>query len=299
MKETPEQYADLSPKKQENSGFSSQLLGFAVLVGAWLYFTGWTYRWTYFAFFQLEVTTLDLPIESYYIGAMQAFFLSPLAILRASVAFILTAIFIAVMLWVFNNNLIGNFIRNRRQKTLQFLYKQARIHRQIWLSQLLNSVTIFESDAWKVFEFWRSLVNEIAVALVIFTVTFWLAHWQAQSDAWKDAVNATSTLPVVTIVAPEDRIPIGRLPNDLSNNPSGFRVIGDRERYLNLMGRETNESSDRDHQRVWRLLIARGSYFYIFPALAQKEGNLSPPILMIHESESSEHLIILSPTDFP
>jgi len=33
-----------------------KLLGVLALLAAGLYFTGWTYRWTYFSFFQLEVT---------------------------------------------------------------------------------------------------------------------------------------------------------------------------------------------------------------------------------------------------
>lgn len=292
MKQTPEKYADLSPKKRELSSFSSQLLAIVVLIAAWLYFTGWTYRWTYFAFFQLEVTTLDLPIESYYIAAVQAFFGSPRAILRAIAAFLLAAIAIPIVLWVLNNYLVANVARKLRQQILQCLYRQARVRRQTWLSHLLNSFTIFESDRGRTLEFWRSLLNEMAVALVIFTLTFWLARWQAEIDAWKDAVNATSTFPVVTIVAPEDEIPLGRLPNS-PNNPQGYRIIGDRERYLNFFGKETNDTSG-DNPRVWRLLVDRGGYFYIFPALAEKNESLRPPILMIRESQSGDRLIILS-----
>jgi len=51
-----------------------KLLGVLALLAAGLYFTGWTYRWTYFSFFQLEVTTLNLPGESFYLAAFQTFF---------------------------------------------------------------------------------------------------------------------------------------------------------------------------------------------------------------------------------
>ncbi len=59
-----------------------KLLGVLALLAAGLYFTGWTYRWTYFSFFQLEVTTLNLPGESFYLAAFQTFFGEPLAFLR-------------------------------------------------------------------------------------------------------------------------------------------------------------------------------------------------------------------------
>ncbi|MEG4857246.1 hypothetical protein QUB75_06105 [Microcoleus sp. K1-B6] len=38
-------------------GTFASILG---LLSAALFFTGWIYRWAYFGFFQLEVTTLDL-----------------------------------------------------------------------------------------------------------------------------------------------------------------------------------------------------------------------------------------------
>jgi hypothetical protein len=59
-----------------------KLLGVLALLAAALYFTGWAYRWTYFSFFQLEVTTLNLPTESFYLAAFQTFFGEPFAILR-------------------------------------------------------------------------------------------------------------------------------------------------------------------------------------------------------------------------
>lgn len=44
------------------------------LLAAALYFTGWIYRWAYYAFFQIEVTTLNLPFESFLIVPLQVFF---------------------------------------------------------------------------------------------------------------------------------------------------------------------------------------------------------------------------------
>ena len=79
----------------------------------------------------------------------------------------------------------------------------------------------------------------------------------------------------------------------LLDNPSGFRIIGDRSLYERLLGKELTDISNPEQSRVWRLLIDRDGYFYIFPALPNKDRNLSVPVLLIYES--SEQLTILSP----
>ncbi len=76
-------------------------------------------------------------------------------------------------------------------------------------------------------------------------------------------------------------------------NPSGFRIIGDRNLYNQLLGKELTNTSDPNQYRVWRLLIDRDGYFYIFPALPNKDRNLSVPVLIVYES--SEQMTILSP----
>jgi hypothetical protein len=51
-----------------------------------LYFTGWIYRWFYFGFFQVELTTLNLSLESFYIASFSLLFRSPWAILKTIAA---------------------------------------------------------------------------------------------------------------------------------------------------------------------------------------------------------------------
>lgn len=43
-------------------GTFASLLG---LLGIFLYFTGWIYRWAYFGWFSLEINRLDLPLRSF------------------------------------------------------------------------------------------------------------------------------------------------------------------------------------------------------------------------------------------
>ena len=57
-------------------------------------------------------------------------------------------------------------------------------------------------------------------------ILFWLARIQGTTDARRDAVNETSTLPVITLVLPEKQIALGQnLDRDNPFNPSlkGYR----------------------------------------------------------------------------
>jgi len=76
-------------------GTFASILG---LLSAALFFTGWIYRWAYFGFFQLEVTTLDLPFESFLFVPIQVFLGSFSAFCRTVFAVILTALVIQLTL---------------------------------------------------------------------------------------------------------------------------------------------------------------------------------------------------------
>ncbi|MFM6404491.1 MAG: hypothetical protein ACKPGT_07470, partial [Microcystis sp.] len=52
----------------------------AGLIGAGLYYTGWVYRWAYFAYYQLGITSLDFPVESFLLLPLQVFFGTPQSI---------------------------------------------------------------------------------------------------------------------------------------------------------------------------------------------------------------------------
>ncbi|EDX71548.1 hypothetical protein MC7420_5173 [Coleofasciculus chthonoplastes PCC 7420] len=60
-----------TPPDPNEPNLLGKVTSLVVLLGAGLYFTGWTYRWAYFSFFNLEVSTLNLPFESFYIAAFQ------------------------------------------------------------------------------------------------------------------------------------------------------------------------------------------------------------------------------------
>ncbi|MEQ8995727.1 MAG: hypothetical protein RID53_04380 [Coleofasciculus sp. B1-GNL1-01] len=284
-----------TPPDPNEPNLFANLTSFVVLLGAGLYFTGWTYRWAYFHFFHIDVSTLNLPIESFYIAAFHALFGSPLAILRTAIALILTAIAIHLTLWLIQNQVtmtLTTLTKRMRSRLLDY----TRRHPNAWLAKALQSLVNFSSTQFHSLQFLASVAIEIIIVLWGLTALFWLAQWQADRDAWLDAVNETSTLPIITFVAPKDITPLGRQLNNPLVNPSGFRIIGDRDLYEQLLGQELTDTSNSEKPIVWRLLIDRNGYFYIFPALPEKRDHtFSPPVVMMYESGDGNQLMILSP----
>lgn len=252
---------------QTNQEFNplNKLLGLLVLLAAALYFTGWTYRWIYFGFFQLEVTTLNLPIESFYFAAFQTFCGDPLAILKTTVVLVINLFVILFITQI--RPIIGKY---------------------------LGKLPLIRSSKPHIRQILADLLNELIIVILIMTSLFWLARWQAEDDAWKDAVNETSSLPLITVVLPERKAALGRNPDHPLENPTGFRVIGDQALYDNLLGQELTDNSDINKKRIWRLLIDREGYFYIFPALPSKDKNLTIPVVTIYQSVNGDQLTILS-----
>lgn len=226
--------------------------GLIGLLGAALYFTGWIYRWTYFGFFQLEITTLDLPLESFFMVPVQVFLGSFWAFCKS--------VFAAVIVFVLIRFTLGS---------LQ------------WLGQKLARTINFQ----------QSFVDEGVIVAWILVALFHLARGQGMVDA-RQAAGVDSTLPVITLVTPEKHLAVGRKPGS-TDNPFGFRIVGDRRRYEDLLGRETN---DPDNARVWRLLLNRNGYFYLFKALPRNATRAQRPIVLaIRDSDSGGNVLILSP----
>jgi hypothetical protein len=88
------------------------------LLGAALYFTGWIYRWRYFGFFQLEVTTLDLPLESFLMVPLQVFFGNNWAIAKTFLAFTIAG-FLLLIAKLFIPEM-ANFVNSWRLKTIHY-----------------------------------------------------------------------------------------------------------------------------------------------------------------------------------
>ena len=233
-----------------------------------LYFTGWAYRLTYFGFFKIQVTSLNLPFESFYFAAFRSLFGNPLIAFRTLIILVFVVLGILASL-----------------KGLQLLKRKFQSHLRLNLDPF----------PLKLVQYLASLTNELVIVLWLLTALFILGQWQAERDAWTDAVNETSELPVVTVLIAENNAALGRLLKDPFSDPSGFRVIGDRNLYKELLGQEVTDTSNLEAKRVWRLLIDCDGYFYIFPALPTKDRKQSVPVLIVYETGNGDQLTILSP----
>ena len=94
------------------------------LLGAALFFTGWIYRWSYYYFFQLQVTTLDLPVQSFFMVPLQVFLADGPTIVRSGLALLLAALAIYLTLWLFNsiNKTVAAKINDLITRSLSYPY---------------------------------------------------------------------------------------------------------------------------------------------------------------------------------
>ena len=163
-----------------------------------------------------------------------------------------------------------------------------------WIGKTLRRLPFtFNTNQANILHFLASLINELVIVLFVLTALFWLAKWQASADVWKDAVNDTSSLPVVTIVMSKDAA-LGRKLDNPLENPANFRIIGDRQGSDRLLGQELTDLSNPKKPIVWRLLIDCDGYFYIFPALPKKDPKLTIPVAIVYENDNGVQLTILN-----
>ncbi|MEH2397613.1 hypothetical protein [Nostoc sp.] len=282
-----------APNPNQETNILGKFTSVLGLLGAALFFAGWIYRWSYFYFFQLEVNTLDLPAQSFLIVPLQIFLGDGWTICKSAIAFFIAAIAIQATLWLIK--IISETVVSASQLLLSRIISATQ-HKRSWTAKQLKSLAEFSSGQLRSVEFLRSLVNEIVIVSWVLIVIFWLARWQGIDDARRDA-GQNSTLPVVALITPEEKFAVGRKLDDIFADPSlkGYRIIGDRGLFDDLRGREDNDISNPQQPRVWRLLLERGGWIYLFRALPPNvKLDEIPSVLAIQESDKG-HIIIRSP----
>ena len=256
---------------KEPSSPLGKLAGSVGLLAIALFFTGWIYRWHYFTYFQVEPTSLGLSVESASIAAFSLLFGSPWAIAR------------------FLGGLGLAFVG------ILFTFKAIRICRRLLapgLGRLEQNLGLAGNQLQQL-RLLGSLVDELVIVLWLLLVLYGLAAGQGLADARRDAVDDTSTLPVIAIAMAGKDAVIGRDPDQLLINPNGVRLFGSRERYDALLGAELNPVGGG---RRWRLLSDAGGQLLVFPSLPAAEvGGKSPPVLIFPDGGKGDRLIILSP----
>ncbi|MEH2268506.1 MAG: hypothetical protein V7K68_08765 [Nostoc sp.] len=282
-----------TPNSNQETNILGKFTSVLGLLGAALFFAGWIYRWSYFYFFQLELNTLDLPAQSFLIVPLQIFLGDGWTICKTAIAFFIAAIAIQATLWLIK--IISDTAVSASQLLLSRIISATQYKRS-WTAKRLKSLAEFSSGQLRSVEFLRSLVNEIVIVSWVLIVIFWLARWQGIADARRDA-GQNSTLPVVALITPEEKFAVGRKLDDIFTDPSlkGYRIIGDRGLFDDLRGREDNDISNPKQPRVWRLLLERGGWIYLFRALPPNATlDELPSVLAIQESDKG-HIIIRSP----
>ena len=286
-----------SPQPTPESNILGHFASVVGLLGVALFFTGWIYRWSYFYCFQLNVITLDLPVESFFLVPLQVFLGDGPTILRSAIALLLTALAIYLSLWLVNsiNKTVAAKI-NRRATRWRFYARRRKLG---LLHRFLKSWQRFNINRLNSIKLLRSLVDEIIIVGWVLLVLFWSAYHQGIADARRDA-GENSSLPAVALIAKQDNIALGRKLDDptLRLDPKGFKAIGDAGLFADLSKRDYTDINNPKEPRVWRLLLERGNWIYLFPALTkeqQKDPNARPPVMAIQQSQSGDQLLIVSP----
>ncbi|MDR9894169.1 hypothetical protein G7B40_006230 [Aetokthonos hydrillicola Thurmond2011] len=75
----------------------------------------------------------------------------------------------------------------------------------------------------------------------------------------------------------------------------GYKIIGDRGLFDDIRGTEDTDTSNPKQPRVWRLLLERGGWIYLFRELsANAKADERPLVLAVQESDKG-HVLIRSP----
>jgi hypothetical protein len=274
----------MSPEPQNPPSINilGNFAGLIGVLGIFIYFIGWVYRWAYFGFFALELNTLNLPHESFLIVPIQIIFGNFWIFIRATIAITLTIAFIKLTFWIISPHPNIQNQPNRTQRLLEKIYNFPLLKILRSLAQLIP----------------QSLRQEIIVVIWILASLFWLGRFQGLADAYRDAVNNTSTRPIVTLVTAKDKLPLGRNLDDVFINPSlkDSHIIGDMEQFKNIIGQETNDLTDPQKPIIWRLLIESNDWVYVFPSMpSDAQFNQRPPVLAINRGDGGVQLLIISP----
>jgi hypothetical protein len=255
--------------------FASALTLFSIA----LYFTGWIYRWAYFAFFRINILSLDLSTQSFFIVPIQVFFGNWHVFLLTLLLLITSIILVPILLKGTSIRLENSPPKNsRRGNADSFLFL---VHNQI--IKILNS----------------QLLRDLMIVACFLIVLYWIARWQGELNARKDMSNDTSSLPVITLVQPEKGLGIGYSPKD-KTYPSldKVRIIGDVGLFENaLRGQEVKILGSSSQIGDWRLLISSKGWLYLFQAL-QSNSPINRPLILAIREGGGEQLMLLSPSAY-
>jgi hypothetical protein len=260
------------PKSQiESASPLGKIAGIVGLLAIALLFTGWIYRWHYFTYFQVDPTSLGLPVESMSMAAFSLLFRSPGAMARFLIGLALACA-----------GMVASF------RAIHFGLQRLNP----LLQQLQEQIGLVDNQRQQL-RLLASLLDELVIVLWLLLLLYGLAASQGLADARRDATDETSTLPLITVAMAGREAVIGRDPNQLLADPSGVRLFGNRERYDALLRADLNPNSGDRH---WRLLSDAGGRLLVIPSLpgSQMDGK-APVVLIFADGGKGDRIVILSP----
>jgi len=276
-----------NPDKPSPLGAFTGLVGILAL---FLFFTGWVYRWAYFGFFTIDVNSLTFPAQSFLLVPIQVILGDLGRALWALLISLVVVVLIQASLWLLEP-LPSAFSAVKARSRLASLLE--RFHQFSLLRGVRRLTDVFS----------QALRRDLMIVAWVLLALFWLARWQGTEDAWRDAVNLTSTRPIVTLVSPSDKIALGATLNDEivqdeTKNPDipalkNLRIFGDVDQFRRLYSKGTNRS-DSLEPIVWRLLVESGNWLYLFPALPKQQDDLRPPVVAVNTGDGRVQSVILS-----
>jgi hypothetical protein len=264
-------------------GFASILS----LLGITLFFSGWIYRWAYFAYYSLNLNDQSFTAQSYLIVPIQIYFGTLSGMLKTILLLLLLPLLITTTLAV---------LRRLAAEWAALSNRLPRL-RQLLVLQEAPDTRLSESR-----RFLASLLDELVIVAWVLILLFWFSQHQGYQDARRDAIETTSTLPVVSLVLPQRDGVLAqdlRLLNDsgepipdppLANNV----LIGDLE-----LAREVRNStlSDPSTKQVWRLLNQElTGWLYMIRTLPPDAKADERPLLLAVPNAKRSQTLVLAPS---
>ncbi|WP_346294376.1 hypothetical protein [Sphaerothrix gracilis] len=254
------------PQEKNFLGTFASLLG---LLSIALYYSGWIYRWAYYGFYNIEITSINLALESFFIVTIQVF----LSSFSSAIFFVISCFFICLM------GVLCNFLVDNFYVKIIFLFKSKRIQSKL-RRKIINKA-------------FKNFVKDIIIVAWILITLFQISKARGIIDAKRDFSNESSKLPIITVVASED-YPLGRNvknPFIITDKEDNLKVLGDIKRYMELSGRELNDAIGG---RVWRLLLEDENRLYIVETMPEKMVQQSSPITLQISKSGDGALLILT-----
>lgn len=272
-------------------------IGLLSVSSIFLYFTGYTYRWAYYNFFQLQIQTLELPLESFFIVPIQVFLGSWFIFIRTIFVFI--GIYLLIKLTIY---IIEPKRNNSKKLTIYIIEPRSKqvVNRNNKCNRLCDLFLKIGASLQR--DFPKVLRRDVIIVSWILIALFVLAKYQGTEDARRDATYNSSFLPAVTFIsAGKQKLALGRNLSDITLNTSeeelqSFRIIGDMSLYEYIKNQEITDTRMYS-SRIWRLLLKRNGWIYLFQATldGKSKPNTRIPVLAIRESANGDQMLILSP----